>query len=279
MENNCDHDCEHCIEDCEERETPNKIQKLKPNEASNIKKIIGIVSGKGGVGKSFVTALLASHMTDQGFKIGIMDADMTGPSIPKMFGIHRKAKDCDFGILPERSAKGIDIISINLLIPDETDPVVWRGPLLSSAVSQFFTEVVWKDIDYLFVDMPPGTADVSLTVFQSLPIDGIIVVTSPQELVSMIVGKSVKMAEMLSIPILGIVENMSYYICPNCQKPHHPFGPSKLDELAKTYKIDTLARLPISRDYSLAADAGKIELLQVNELEAMIHKIISIFEE
>lgn len=278
MENNCNHDCDQCTEECEERDNP-KIEKLKPNDMSHIKKVIGVVSGKGGVGKSFVTALLASHLSNQGFHIGVIDADITGPSIPKMFGIHGKAKDCDFGIIPRKSVKNIDVMSINLLIDNETDPVVWRGPILSSAVSQFFTEVIWKDIDYLLVDMPPGTADVSLTVFQSLPVDGIIIVTSPQELVSMIVEKSVKMANKLSIPILGIVENMSYYICPSCQKPHHPFGLSKLEELSHNYHIDAIAKLPILREYAIAADSGKVELLEVKELDPIIEKINSIFEE
>ena len=272
MEKECNHDCDNCEEECNERED-NGIKKLVPNETSSIKKVIGIVSGKGGVGKSFVTAIIASHLADEGFKVGILDADITGPSIPKLFGIKKKALESTFGILPQRSVKGIDIMSINLLIPDETDPVVWRGPLLSGAVSQFFTEVVWKDIDYLLVDMPPGTADVSLTVFQSLPIDGIVVVTSPQDLVSMIVGKSLKMAEKLSVPVLGIVENMSYYICPNCQNHHHPFGLSKLDEICSTYHIETRVKLPIMKDYATAADLGKIEFLEIPEIDPIIKKI------
>ncbi len=271
MEKECNHDCENCEEVCDEKETG--IQKLEPNESSSIKKVIGIVSGKGGVGKSFVTAIIASHLADEGFKVGIIDADITGPSIPKLFGIKKKASESPMGIIPQRSYKGIDIMSINLLIPDESDPVVWRGPLLSGAVSQFFTDVVWKDIDYLLVDMPPGTADVSLTVFQSLPIDGIVVVTSPQDLVSLIVGKSIKMAEKLSVPVLGIVENMSYYVCPECKHHHYPFGLSKLDDICKKFQIDTSVRLPINKDYATASDLGKIEFLQIQEIDPLIKKI------
>lgn len=271
MDKECNHDCENCEEICDEKESV--IQKLEPNESSSIKKVIGIVSGKGGVGKSFVTSIIASHLTDEGFKVGIIDADITGPSIPKLFGIKNKAGESPLGFIPQRSLKGIDIMSINLLIPDESEPVVWRGPLLSGAVSQFFTDVVWKDIDYLLIDMPPGTADVSLTVFQSLPIDGIVIITSPQDLVSLIVGKSLKMAEKLSVPVLGIVENMSYYVCPECHHNHHPFGVSKLDDICEKYQIDTSVRLPINKDFATASDLGKIEMLQIPEIDPIIKKI------
>ena len=211
---NCTHDCSTCGADCSSRE--GGIQKAELNPYSSVKKVIGVVSGKGGVGKSMVTALSALAATRNGFKTGIMDADITGPSIPKMFGVHTKAYGSDYGILPEETPMAIKLMSINLLVENETDPVVWRGPVIGGVVEQFWTEVYWGDLDVLFIDMPPGTGDVPLTVFQSIPVDGIIVVTSPQDLVSMIVAKAVKMANLMNIPVLGLVENMSYITCPDC---------------------------------------------------------------
>ncbi len=237
-----------------------------PNKYSSIKKVIGVISGKGGVGKSLVTSLLACAMRRQGYNVGILDADITGPSIPKSFGIHEKAMGNDEGILPAVSATGIDVMSVNLLLENEDDPVVWRGALITSAVKQFWTDVIWGDKDYLFVDMPPGTGDVPLTVFQSLPVDGIIIVTSPQELVSMIVGKAVNMAEMMKIPILGLVENMSYFHCPDNGRDYRIFGESHIDEVAKGHNLKVLGRIPIDPAIADACDEGRIEFLEDNPL-------------
>jgi Mrp family chromosome partitioning ATPase len=226
---------------------------------SRIGKVIGVVSGKGGVGKTMVSSLLAVSMQRAGKKVGILDADITGPSVPKAFGVSGMAEAGEFGIYPKKSKNGIDIMSVNLLLPNDTDPVVWRGPVIGGVVKQFWTDVIWEDVDYLFVDMPPGTGDVPLTVFQSLPVDGIVIVTSPQELVSMIVGKAVKMAKLMSIPILGIVENMSYYECPDCGKKINVFGDSHLEETADAYELPILARLPICTELAKACDKGEIE--------------------
>jgi Mrp family chromosome partitioning ATPase len=258
MSESCGHDCNHCSSNCAERKTKNDFLE-KPHDLSRIKKVIGIVSGKGGVGKTLVTSLLASEMRRQGFRIGILDGDITGPSIPKSFGISMKAGSNEMGILPVQSKSGIEIMSINLLLENETDPVVWRGPIIAGTVKQFWTEVIWTDIDYLFIDMPPGTGDVPLTIFQSIPVDGIIVVTSPQELVSMIVSKAVKMAEMMAIPILGLVENMSYYQCPDCGEKHQVFGNSHLEEISAIHHIPILGNLPINSQISEACDEGTIE--------------------
>jgi Mrp family chromosome partitioning ATPase len=258
MSESCGHDCNHCSSNCAERKTKNDFLE-KPHDLSRIKKVIGIVSGKGGVGKTLVTSLLASEMRRQGFRIGILDGDITGPSIPKSFGISMKAGSNEMGILPVQSKSGIEIMSINLLLENETDPVVWRGPIIAGTVKQFWTEVIWTDIDYLFIDMPPGTGDVPLTIFQSIPVDGIIVVTSPQELVSMIVSKAVKMAEMMAIPILGLVENMSYYQCPDCGEKHQVFGNSHLEEISAIHHIPILGKLPINSQISEACDEGTIE--------------------
>ena len=238
----CTHDCSTCGSDCPSRE--GGIPKAVLNENSSIKKVIGIVSGKGGVGKSMVTALSALAATRNGYKTGIMDADITGPSIPKMFGVHSKAYGSEFGIMPEVTPTEIKMMSINLLVENETDPVVWRGPVIGGVVEQFWTDVCWGDLDVLFIDMPPGTGDVPLTVFQSLPVDGIIVVTSPQDLVSMIVAKAVKMAELLNIPVLGLVENMSYMTCPHCGEKIHMFGESSAEAVAATYGIKLLEEDP-----------------------------------
>jgi Mrp family chromosome partitioning ATPase len=247
------------------------VEKLNSN--SSVKKVIGIVSGKGGVGKSLVTSSLAVEINRRGYKTAVLDADITGPSIPKAFGIHEKAMGNDNGIFPAKTKTGIDIMSINLLLPDETSPVVWRGPVIAGAVKQFWTDVIWENIDYMFVDMPPGTGDVPLTVFQSLPVDGIVIVTSPQELVSMIVAKAVKMANMMNVPILGIVENMSYFKCPDCSKEHKIFGESHIDDIASENKLEVLAKLPINPDVARKVDAGKAEELDTSHLKKVADKI------
>jgi len=261
----CDQSCSSCQENCAKRKNADFIE--KPHTMSNIKKVIGIVSGKGGVGKSLVTAMLAVTMKRMGYHTAILDADITGPSIPKAFGIRGKATGNEFGIFPVRSKTGIDIMSINLLLEKDTDPVVWRGPMIGSVVKQFWTDVIWTDVDFLFIDMPPGTGDVPLTVFQSIAVDGIIVVTSPQELVSMIVSKAVKMAEMMNIPIIGLVENMSYFKCPDCGKEHKIFGDSHIDEIAAEHKLKVLAKIPINPKISAACDKGMIELFDGDWLE------------
>ena len=270
MSENCTHDCSTCGEDCADR---NAIQKEKPNELSNIKKVIGVVSGKGGVGKSLVTSMLSVIMQRRDKNCAILDADITGPSIPKAFGIREKAKGSDNGIFPAKSKFGTQIMSINMLLSDETDPVVWRGPVIAGTVKQFFTEVIWNDVDYMFVDMPPGTGDVPLTVFQSLPVDGIVIVTSPQELVSMIVGKAIKMAKLMNIPTLGIVENMSYFECPDCHKKHSVFGESHIENLAKQFGIDCVSKIPIDPSLANNCDNGVIELFEGDWLENLADKI------
>lgn len=260
MSENCNHNCSDCSLSCNERTTPQSLQ-VRPHEMSHIKKVIGIVSGKGGVGKSLVTSLLATSMQKKGFKTAILDADITGPSIPKLFGIQEKADITDFGTYPVTSKNGTKIISINLLLENEKDPVIWRGPIIAGTVREFWSEIIWEDVDYMFVDMPPGTGDVPLTVFQSLPVDGIIVVASPQELVEMIVEKAVRMANMLNIPILGLVENMSYFECPDCHKKHYIFGNSHVKTLADAFGIKTIAQIPINPEIASAGDHGEIEKL------------------
>ena len=270
----CTHDCSSCSQNCGERKTPQSFLE-KPHELSHIKKVIGIVSGKGGVGKSMVTSLLAVAMQRKGFKTAVLDADITGPSIPKAFGLHGKATGDNNGIYPVMTKTGIEVMSVNLLLPDETDPVVWRGPVIANTVKQFWTDVIWNDVDYMFVDMPPGTGDVPLTVFQSLPVDGIIIVTSPQELVSMIVAKAVNMAKMMNIPVLGIVENMSYYKCPDCGKEHEIFGASKVAKVAEEFGIAHYARMPIDPAIATMVDAGEIESVDtaaLTELADFIEK-------
>ena len=261
----CTHDCSTCGQSCSERTEPQSFE-AKPHELSHIKKVIAVVSGKGGVGKSLVTSSLATAMHKRGKKVGILDADITGPSIPKSFGIHERALGSELGIYPVESKGGIQVMSLNVLTDNETDPVIWRGPVIAGAVKQFWTDVIWGDVDYLFVDMPPGTGDVPLTVFQSLPVDGIVVVTSPQDLVSMIVTKAVKMAEMMHIPVLGLVENYSYFQCPDCGKQHHIFGESHIDEVAQAHGLKVLARLPIDPGLAAACDRGEIELYEPNYL-------------
>ena len=270
----CTHDCSSCSQTCSERKSPDLHE--NPHELSRIGKVIAVVSGKGGVGKSLVTSLLAVNCMRNGFHAAVLDADVTGPSIPNVFGVHEKATGNGFGILPVSSKLGIDLMSINLLLENETDPVVWRGPIIAGTVKQFWTDVIWKDVDYMYVDMPPGTGDVPLTVFQSLPVDGIVVVTSPQELVGMIVQKAVKMAEMMNVPVLGIVENYSYFECPDCGKQHHLFGDSHIDEIAKKHGIETVCRIPIQPKLAAACDAGMIELYEGSWLDALTAKIESL---
>ena len=254
----CTHDCSSCSQNCASRQNPQDFHE-PPHQLSSIKKVIGVVSGKGGVGKSMTSALLAVEMRRRGYRVGVLDADITGPSIPKLFGIHGRALGDENGIWPIQSRTGIDVMSVNLLLENEEDPVVWRGPVIAGAVKQFWQEVIWKDVDFLFVDMPPGTGDVPLTVFQTLPVDGIVVVTSPQELVSMIVGKAVKMAQMMNIPILGVVENMSYLVCPDCGKKIPVFGDSHLEETADKYSVKVLAKMPLDPQLTACADGGAIE--------------------
>ncbi len=268
----CTHNCSTCSQNCSSRTEPQSLLE-KPHELSNIKKVIGVVSGKGGVGKSLVTTLLAVTMQRRGYKTAILDADITGPSIPKAFGIKEKAQGTDTGIIPCRTKTGIEIMSVNLLLENETDPVVWRGPVIAGAVKQFWTDVIWNDVDYMFVDMPPGTGDVPLTVFQSLPIDGIVIVASPQELVGMIVEKAVKMAGLMNIPVLAFAENMSYFECPDCGKKHSIYGESHIDATAEEYKVDTVARIPINPKLAAAVDAGTVELFDGDWLEGIADKL------
>ena len=257
----CSHNCSSCGSDCAERKSPQSfIEKL--GEGSSVKKVIGIVSGKGGVGKSLVTGLMASEFAKKGYHTAVLDADITGPSIPKMFGTSERATGSEKGLIPVRSKGGVDIMSINLLLENPSDPVIWRGPVIAGVVKQFWNEVIWQDVDYMFVDMPPGTGDVPLTVFQSIPLDGVIIVTSPQDLVSMIVGKAVGMANMMNIPILGIVENMSYAQCPDCGKKLYLYGESHIDEIAAGYGLKVLGRLPIDPAISASCDRGEIEAVE-----------------
>jgi Mrp family chromosome partitioning ATPase len=243
------------------------------HELSSVKKVIGVVSGKGGVGKSLITSLMSVNMNRKGYRAAILDADITGPSIPKAFGLKEKVMSNELGILPARTNSGIEVMSINLLLANETDPVVWRGPVIAGTVKQFWSEVIWSDVDFMFVDMPPGTGDVPLTVFQSLPVDGIIIVTSPQELVSMIVAKAVKMAKMMNVPILGLVENMSYFVCPDCDKQYPIFGESHIEEIAAEHEIPVYARLPINPKLAAACDRGMIELYEGDWLDQLADSI------
>ena len=267
MDENCTHDCSTCGSDCASRQKPESF--LEPmNQHSDVKNVIAVVSGKGGVGKSLVTSLMACKLHQGDANVAILDADITGPSIPKIFGQDdARAEGSEAGILPKVTESGIEIMSVNLLLEDTGAPVIWRGPVIAGVVKQFWSEVCWGDVDYMFVDMPPGTGDVPLTVFQSLPIKGIILVTSPQELVGMIVEKAVRMAEMMKVPVLGIVENMSYYECPDCGKRHSIFGESHLDDVAARHGITNIARVPIDPAVAAACDAGKIETLPAPYLD------------
>lgn len=254
----CTHDCSSCSQNCGERTEPQSFLK-ELNPYSRVDKVIGVVSGKGGVGKSLVTSLLASEMQRRGHRCAVLDADITGPSIPKSFGITAKAMGTDDFLLPVTTHSGIQVMSINLILEEDTEPVVWRGPVIAGAVTQFWSDVLWQNVDYMFVDLPPGTGDVPLTVFQSLPIDGVVIVTTPQDLVSMIVAKAVKMASMMNVPVLGIVENMSYFKCPDCGKEHAIFGESKVETVAKEFGIKHFARLPIDPVIATMVDAGEVE--------------------
>ncbi len=261
----CTHNCSTCGEDCASRQKESLVE--KPHELSNIKKVIGVVSGKGGVGKSLTAAMLAVTMQRRGFNTAILDADITGPSIPKLFGIHKKADSDATGIYPVSTTTGIKTMSVNLLLKNDDDPVIWRGPVIAGAVKQFWTDVIWNDVDFMFVDMPPGTGDVPLTVFQSLPIDGIVVVTSPQDLVSMIVSKAVKMANMMNIPVLGVVENFSFFKCPDCNKEIKVFGESNIEKIVEKFDIELLAKMPIDPELAKLCDKGLIELFEGDLLE------------
>ena len=258
----CTHDCSSCSSNCSGAQPQSLI--ASPHEGSSIKKVIGVVSGKGGVGKSMVTDLLAVAFSRKGYHCAIMDADITGPSIPKAFGLTQKAEGTQDTIYPVKTKTGIDVMSINLLLENETDPVIWRGPVIGGAVKQFWTDVCWGDVDYMFVDLPPGTGDVMLTVFQSLPVDGVVIVTSPQSLVSMIVSKAVNMARMMNVPVYGFVENYSYFQCPDCGKRVEIFGKSRLDELALQFSLPVLARLPINPDIASLFDEGKMAQADVS---------------
>ena len=268
----CTHDCSTCSQNCSSRKEPENLIE-KPHELSNIKKVIGVVSGKGGVGKSLVTTLLSVTMQRKGYQTAILDADITGPSIPKAFGIKEKAQGTENGIFPCKTKTGIEVMSVNLLLENDTDPVVWRGPVIAGAVKQFWTDVIWNDVDFMFVDMPPGTGDVPLTVFQSIPVDGIVIVASPQELVGMIVEKAAKMADLMNIPIIALAENMAYFLCPDCGKKHAIFGESHIEEIAKAYGVDTIAQIPINNKLAAAVDAGAIELFEGDWLDAVADKI------
>lgn len=273
---NCNNDCKNCSRSCSDRQNPSDFM-IMPHEMSSIKKVIGIVSGKGGVGKSLVTSMLAVLLNRKGFNTAILDADITGPSIPKAFGLTEKAKGDKYALFPVRSKTGVQIMSINLLLENDTDPVVWRGPVIAGTVKQFWKDVVWEDVDFMFVDMPPGTGDVPLTIFQSLPVDGIVIVTSPQELVSMIVSKAANMAQMMNIPILGIVENMSFFECPSCGEKHSIFGTSNIENIANEHNIDTIDKLGINPKLAASVDKGMIELFDgkgLVNIEKKIEKMI-----
>ena len=268
----CTHDCSNCAQNCSERKEENDFL-AHLNPLSSVKKVVAVLSGKGGVGKSLVTSLLAVNAMRNGDHVAILDADITGPSIPNVFGVHEKATGSDIGIFPVTSKLGVDMMSINLLLENETDPVVWRGPIIAGTVKQFWTDVIWKDVDIMFIDMPPGTGDVPLTVFQSLPIDGVVVVTSPQELVGMVVQKAVNMANMMNIPVLGVVENYSYFECPDCGKQHKLFGDSHIEKVAEENGVDTVCRIPVNPKLAAACDAGLIELYEGDWLNALSAKI------
>ena len=276
MSETCNHDCGSCSANCASREGAAPDFSAKPNPHSHVKKVIGVVSGKGGVGKSLVTSMMAVLLRRRGQNVAILDADITGPSIPRMFGVHGQLSATDEGIIPAASTTGVKMVSLNLLLERETDPVVWRGPVIAGTVKQFWSDVMWGDVDYMFVDMPPGTGDVPLTVFQSLPVNGILIVTSPQELVGMIVEKAVRMANMMNVPVLGLVENMSYFQCDECGKKHYIFGQSRLDDVARHNDIAMSARLPLNPALSAACDAGKIEMFDGDWLDAMAEALMKL---
>lgn len=271
MSENCTHDCSTCSQSCSER----KVDFTAPaNKYSNVKHVIGVVSGKGGVGKSMVTSLLANEARKRGFRTAILDADITGPSIPRAFGVTGRPMANEECMFPPETEGGVKLMSMNLLLENDTDPVVWRGPVIAGAVKQFWTDVCWGEIDYMFVDMPPGTGDVLLTVFQSLPVEGIVIVTTPQDLVSMIVEKAVNMAGMMNVPVLGFVENMSFVKCPNCGEEIYVFGESRVEELAAEYGVEATAKLPLNPVIAKAADEGRIESIESPELAAFAKEIL-----
>lgn len=268
MAENCTHDCGSCSKDCAEHDF-----RKAPHELSKIKKVIGVVSGKGGVGKSLTTALLAVTAQRCGLQAAILDADITGPSVPKMFGIKEKAAGTELGILPVKSKTGIEVMSMNVLLEEDTDPVIWRGPVISGTVLQFWTDVIWNDVDFMFVDMPPGTGDVPLSIYQSVPLDGIVIVTSPQELVSMIVKKAANMAQKMNVPILGMVENMSYVVCPDCGRTIEVFGKSRIEEVAKEYGVKNIAKIPFDASLASCCDKGLIELFEGDYLNSFFEEL------
>ena len=272
MSENCDNNCGSCDQNCEDRKAPPDLRAYL-NMESRVGKVIGVVSGKGGVGKSLVTSLLAVSANRLGLRTAILDADITGPSIPRAFGIKGKAQSDGIHMLPIISRDGIQIVSVNMLLQNDSDPVVWRGPLLANMVKQFWSDVLWDDVDVMFIDMPPGTGDVPLTVFQSLPLDGVIVVTTPQELVGMIVGKAVKMAQMMKVPILGLVENLSYFVCPDNARQYNIFGKSRASQAALEYGLPLLAKLPVNPEISRACDEGRIEDLDGDWMKPVIEII------
>jgi len=274
MSETCNHDCSNCSSNCDSKDPKSFLE--KPHDMSNIKKVIGVVSGKGGVGKSLVTSILAVLLSRQGLKCGILDADVTGPSIPTVFGVKGPAEGTDTGLFPVQSKNGVKVMSVNLLLEDITDPVVWRGPMIAGVVKQFWTDVIWGDTDVLLIDMPPGTGDVPLTVFQSIPVDAIVVVSSPQELVGMVVEKAVKMAEMMNIPVAGLVENMSYVQCPDCGKEIKLFGDSHIQEIADSHGLPVLGRLPIDPQLAKACDNGTVEDFNSAWLEEMAANLTKI---
>ena len=271
MSENCSHNCESCSAKCSSREKESLLAPLM--DGSSVKKVVGVVSGKGGVGKSLVTSLLAVMSQRAGYKTAVLDADITGPSIPKTFGIKGRAEACEFGLLPKTTKLGTKVMSLNLLTADETDPVIWRGPVIAGTVKQFWSDVVWEDVDYMFIDMPPGTGDVPLTVFRSIPVDAIVIVASPQELVGMIVEKAVKMAKMMNIPVLALVENMSYITCPDCGKEIRVFGESHIEEIAERNGISLTAKIPMDTRLAGACDKGMIELFDGNWLDGVFSEI------
>lgn len=268
MSEGCSGNCSSCSSNCEKKD-----MRLPENQYSTVKKVIGVVSGKGGVGKSLVTSLLAVAAQSAGKQSAILDADVTGPSIPKAFGLHDRAEGSEEGLFPMQTKTGVRVMSVNLLLEKEDAPVIWRGPVISGMINQFWQEVIWGDVDYMFVDMPPGTGDVPLTVFQSLPVDGIVIVTTPQDLVTLIVKKAYNMAKMMNIPVLGLVENMSYFECPDCGKRHSIFGESKLDEVAKELGVPVLARLPIDPKTAALVDRGAVELANTDMFNDFVAKL------
>ncbi|MBQ9080087.1 MAG: Mrp/NBP35 family ATP-binding protein [Clostridia bacterium] len=273
MSEECTHDCSTCGAACPSKSAPESLYEA-PNPLSNVKHVIGIVSGKGGVGKSLVTSMMAVNFAREGYKVGILDADITGPSIPKIFGVKADVEGDEHGLIPPRTKTGIEVMSVNLLLDDEKKPVVWRGPVIAGTVKQFWTDVIWRDIDFLFVDCPPGTGDVPLTVFQSIPLSGIIIVSSPQELVSMIVAKAVNMAKMMNIPVLGIVENMSYFKCPDCGTEYKIFGESHIEEVTSDMGLDLLARVPMDPKLAALCDRGMLELMENNYFDGVTEKVL-----